>query len=142
MLRKLSIAVFGVGLLMAMGPVLAHHAFTAEFDANRPVKLEGPITKLELINPHTWIHMEVKRPDGKVEQWMVEGGTPNTLLRQGITKNTVKIGTVITVVGHQAKDGSLRANGRDLVLPDGRKLFIGSPGTGGPDDRRDPTVPR
>jgi len=142
MLRKLSIAVVGVGLLMATGPVLAHHAFSAEFDANRPIKLEGAITKLEWVNPHTWIHMEVKTPDGKVEQWMVEGGTPNTLLRRGITRDSIKIGTVVAVVGHQAQDGSLKANGRDLVLPDGRKLFLGSSGTGAPDDGRDPNVRR
>jgi len=142
MLRKLSIAVVGVGLLMATGPVLAHHAFSAEFDANRPIKLEGAITKLEWVNPHTWIHMEVKTPDGKVEQWMVEGGTPNTLLRRGITRDSIKIGTVIMVVGYQAQDGSLKANGRDLVLPDGRKLFLGSSGTGAPDDGRDPNVRR
>ena len=142
MLRKLSIAVVGVGLLMATGPVLAHHAFSAEFDANLPVKLEGAITKLEWVNPHTWIHMEVKTPDGKVEQWMVEGGTPNTLLRRGITRDSIKIGTVIMVVGYQAQDGSLKANGRDLVLPDGRKLFLGSSGTGAPDDGRDPNVRR
>jgi len=129
------------GLLAAAGPLLAHHAFSAEFDANAPVKLEGPITKVELINPHAWIHMSVKKPDGKVEEWMVEGGTPNTLQRRGITRDTIKVGTVIVVQGYRSKDGSLRANGRDITFPDGRTLFMGSSGTGAPQDGRDPTEP-
>jgi uncharacterized protein DUF6152 len=128
-------------LLMAAAPLFAHHAFSAEFDANAPVKLEGPITKVELINPHAWIHMSVKRPDGKVEEWMVEGGTPNTLQRRGITRDTIKVGTVIIVQGYRSKDGSLRANGRDITFPDGRTLFMGSSGTGAPQDGRDPTEP-
>ena len=129
------------GLLAAAAPLLAHHAFSAEFDANAPVKLEGPITKVELINPHAWIHISVKRPDGKVEDWMVEGGTPNTLQRRGITRDTIKVGTVIMVQGYRSKDGSLRANGRDITFPDGRTLFMGSSGTGAPQDGRDPTEP-
>ena len=129
------------GLLIAAAPLFAHHAFSAEFDANAPVKLEGPITKVELINPHAWIHMSVKRPDGKVEEWMVEGGTPNTLQRRGITRDTIKVGTVIIVQGYRSKDGSLRANGRDITFPDGRTLFMGSSGTGAPQDGRDPTEP-
>jgi hypothetical protein len=125
------------GLLVAAAPLLAHHAFSAEFDANAPVKLEGPITKVELINPHAWIHMSVKKPDGKVEEWMVEGGTPNTLLRRGLTRDTLPAGTEILVDGYRARNGSNRANGRDLTFPDGRRLFMGSSGTGAPRDGRD-----
>ena len=124
---------------MATGPLSAHHAFSAEFDAASPVKLQGPITKVELVNPHAWIHMEVKKPDGKVEQWMVEGGTPNTLQRRGITRDTIKIGTIIVVDGFRSKDGTMRANGRDITFPDGKTLFMGSSGTGAPRDGRDPT---
>jgi hypothetical protein len=125
-------------LLLAGAPLAAHHAFSAEFNPNAPVKLQGPITKVELINPHAWIHMKVTKPDGKVEEWAVEGGTPNTLQRRGITRNTVAVGTVIVVTGYQAKDGTLRANGRNITLPDGRTLFMGSSGTGAPRDGKDP----
>jgi hypothetical protein len=138
---KLWIATAGIAALAAAGPVLAHHAFSAEFDANAPVKLQGPVTKVEWINPHAWIHIENKRPDGKVETWMVEGGTPNTLNRRGVTRESIKIGTVIVVAGYQAKDGTLKANGRDITFPDGRTLFMGSSGTGAPRDGRDPTEP-
>ena len=126
-------------LLLAGTPLVAHHAFSAEFNPNAPVKLQGPITKVELINPHAWIHMKVTKPDGKVEEWAVEGGTPNTLQRRGITRNTVAIGTVIVVQGYQAKDGTLRANGRNITFPDGRTLFMGSSGTGAPKDGSDAT---
>ena len=128
-------------LLLAGTPLVAHHAFSAEFNPNAPVKLQGPITKVELINPHAWIHMKVTKPDGKVEEWAVEGGTPNTLQRRGITRNTVAIGTVIVVSGYQAKDGTLRANGRNITFPDGRTLFMGSSGTGAPRDGADSTEP-
>jgi hypothetical protein len=114
--------------------VRAHHAFAAEFDAQKPVKLEGTVTNVEWINPHAWIHIDVKRPDGTVEAWMIEGGTPNTLFRRGVTKNSLPYGTVIVVDGYQSKDGTLKANGRDLTFKDGRKLFIGSTGTGAPND--------
>ena len=117
----------------AVVPVMAHHSFAAEFDAKKPVKLRGTVTKMEWINPHSWIHIDVKTPDGKVEQWMVEGGAPNALLRRGWNKNSLLPGTEILVEGFQAKDGALRANGRDITFPDGKKLFVGSSGTGAPD---------
>ncbi len=129
----------GVGVIAAAVPVLAHHAFTAEFDSNRPLVLKGTVSKVEWINPHTWIHVDVKQPDGSVETWMVEGGTPNTLYRHGLTKNSLAIGTAVVVDGYQSKDGSRKANGRDLTLADGRKLFMGSSGTGAPRDGKDPT---
>ena len=128
-------------ILVAGAPLVAHHAFSAEFNPNAPVKLQGPITKVELINPHAWIHMKVTKPDGKVEEWAVEGGTPNTLQRRGITRDTVAIGTVIMVQGYQSKDGTLRANGRNITFPDGRTLFMGSSGTGAPKDGADATEP-
>lgn len=123
-----------IALMVSGAPALAHHAFSAEFDAKKPVHLEGAVTKVELINPHAWIHIDVPGPDGKVSSWMIEAGSPNVLLRRGFTKNTVAPGTRVVVDGYQAKDSSLRANGRDVVLPDGRKLFLGSSGTGAPYD--------
>ena len=125
--------------IAATAPALAHHAFSAEFDAKKPVKLQGTVSKVQWINPHAWIHVDVKRPDGKLETWMIEGGTPNTLLRRGITRDSLKVGTVVKVDGYQAKDGSKRANGRDLTLQNGQKLFMGSSGTGAPTDGADPT---
>ncbi len=139
MSRKLWFLVVGAGLLIGGGQTVAHHAFSAEIDATAPVKLTGPITKVELINPHAWIHMEVTTPDGKIEKWAVEGGTPNTLQRRGITRDTIKLGTVIVVQGYRSKDGSMRANGRDITFPDGRTLFMGSSGTGAPRDGKDTT---
>ena len=116
-----------VSLLLATAPQLAaHHAFAAEFDANRPVKLRGTVKKVELINPHSWIHIDVKSTDGKVITWMIEGGSPNTLLRRGVNRNSLPLGTEIVVDGYQARDGSNKANGRDIMFPDGRKLFLGS----------------
>jgi len=129
-----------VALTLAMAiarPALAHHSFAAEFDANSPVVLKGTITKMEWINPHSWIHVDVKNPDGTVTEWMVEGGTPNTLFRRGFTRDAVKAGMEITVEGYRAKNGANRANGRDLILADGRRLFMGSSGTGAPIDGRD-----
>jgi hypothetical protein len=131
-----------VGVVALTVPLPAHHAFSAEFDANAPVTLHGAVTKVEWINPHAWIHMEHTTKDGKKEVWMVEGGTPNTLQRNGVTRNSLQIGTMIVVSGYQAKDGRKRANGRDITLPDGRTLFMGSSGTGAPRDGRDPTEPK
>jgi Family of unknown function (DUF6152) len=132
-------AIVTMGLIVSSGDVLAHHAFSSEFDANRHVVFTGTVTKMMWVNPHAWIYVDVKKPDGTTEEWMVEAGTPNTLLRRGFTKNSLLPGTEILVDGYQAKDGSLRANGRDLTLPDGKKLFLGSSGTGAPDDGKDPT---
>jgi hypothetical protein len=132
--------ILGAGILAISTavPALAHHAFSAEFDAKAPVTLKGPITKIEWINPHAWIHMENKTANGKVELWMVEGGTPNTLQRNGISRDSIKVGTEIVVSGYKAKDGRMRANGRDITFPDGRTLFMGSSGTGAPRDGKDP----
>jgi hypothetical protein len=110
---------------MAAAPMWAHHAFAAEFDAQKPVKLKGTVAKVEFINPHSWIHMDVKDTDGKVTRWMVEGGSPNALFRRGVTKDALPQGTEISVDGYQAKDGSNRANGRDITFADGKKLFVG-----------------
>jgi hypothetical protein len=128
----LAAAIAITALTATTTPVAAHHSFSAEFDANRPVKLEGTVTRVQWINPHTWIHLAVKKADGSTEEWMIEGGTPNTLLRRGLTRDTLKIGTAIVAEGYRAKDGSMRANGRDITFPDGRKLFMGSSGTGAP----------
>jgi hypothetical protein len=124
MLKKLA----GLGMLVvlaAAAPMWAHHAFAAEFDAQKPVKLRGTVVKVEFINPHSWIHMDVKDSDGKVTRWMVEGGSPNALFRRGVTKDALPQGTEILVDGYQAKDGSNRANGRDITFADGKKLFVG-----------------
>ena len=139
MRSKLFSVVAGAALLVtaAAVPVIAHHSFAAEFDAKRPVKLRGTVTKMEWINPHSWIHIDVKTADGKTEKWMVEGGAPNALLRRGWNKNSLLPGTEILVEGFQAKDGANRANGRDITFPDGKKLFVGSSGTGAPDERPD-----
>ena len=134
MRRKLALVVIGTGFLLNVARLSAHHSFAAEFDAKKPVKFRGTVTKMEWINPHAWIHVDVKGPDGKVVTWMVEAGTPNTLFRRGFTKNSLAPGTEILVEGYQAKDGSNKANGRDVTFPDGRKLFLGSSGTGAPDD--------
>jgi hypothetical protein len=138
-MRRVLGCVAGAVLVAASLPVLAHHAFSAEFDANKPINLKGTVTKVEWINPHAWVHVEVKRSDGKVESWAIEGGTPNTLFRRGFSRDSLKIGAEIIVDGYQAKDGTNKANGRDLTFADGKKLFMGSSGTGAPSDGRDPT---
>ena len=138
MKRHLVAASIGAVLLcVAAPPATAHHSFAAEFDANMPITLHGTITKLEWINPHSWLHIDVKNQDGTVTEWMVEGGTPNTLFRRGFTREAVKAGMEITVEGYRAKNGANRANGRDLILKDGRRLFMGSSGTGAPIDGKD-----
>ena len=126
---KKALAVFlpvGV-LLLAAAPVWAHHAFAAEFDADKPIKYKGTVTKMEWINPHAWIHIDVKGEDGKVTSWMIEAAAPNSLLRRGFTKESLLAGTEIVVEGFQAKDGSNRANGSVITFTDGRKLFVGAP---------------
>ena len=137
---KVGIILTFSGLIAAVtSHVIAHHAFSAEFDPNRPVLLRGPIVRAEWVNPHTWIHLEVTNEDGSKQVWMVEGGTPNTLLRRGLSRDTITPGTYIVVDGYQSKDRSARANGRDVTFEDGRKFFMGSSGTGAPSDGRDPT---
>ena len=125
-------SLIAVSLSVWANSALAHHAFAAEFDANKPVNFKGKITKMEWINPHTWLHVDVKGPDGKMVNWAIEAGTPNVLFRRGFTKQSLLPGTDIVIDGYQAKDGSHRANGRDLTFADGRKLFLGSSGTGAP----------
>ena len=124
-------------VVLAAVPVWAHHAFSSEFDAAKPVKLTGVVKKMEWINPHSWLTLDVKRPDGAVEIWEIEAGAPNAMFRRGFNRNSLPIGTVVVVNGFQAKDGRKRANGRDIALPDGKKLFLGSSGTGEPADGRD-----
>jgi hypothetical protein len=134
MRMKTAVALTMVVLFMsaAVAPVWAHHAFAAEFDANKPVKFEATVTRMEWTNPHVWIHVDVKAPNGTVEKWAFEAGTPNVLFRRGFTKNSLLPGTKIVLDGYRAKDGSRRANGRDVTFPDGKKLFLGSSGTGAP----------
>jgi hypothetical protein len=131
----------GLAGLALHAPLWAHHAFSAEFDANKPVKFtDATVTRVQLINPHSWIHVNVKMPDGSIENWAIEAGSPNILMRRGITKDTIPVGTKIVIDGYQSKDGSKRANGRDLTLPDGTKLFLGATGTGAPYEVQRPGV--
>jgi len=133
---KLFRVIAGAALLVATAtPLIAHHSFAAEFDVNKPVTIKGTVVKMEWVNPHSWIHIDVKGPDGNVEHWLVEGGAPNALIRRGWTKNSLPSGIEIVVEGFQAKDSSTRANGRDITFPDGKKLSIGSTGTGAPDEK-------
>ncbi|HVS23517.1 MAG TPA: DUF6152 family protein [Gammaproteobacteria bacterium] len=136
MRTKLIGLVAGGGLLLcAAAPVLAHHSFAAEFDANQPVTLEGTVKEFRWVNPHSWLIVNVPNKSGGTDEWAVEGGAPSALLRRGWTKNTLPTGTKVVVSGFMAKDGSKRANARDIVFPDGTKMFIGSSGTGAPDER-------
>jgi hypothetical protein len=134
MRTKLALMVAGICLLLSGVPVWAHHSFAAEFDAKKPVQLRGTVTKMEWTNPHVWIYLDVKGPDGKVVNWMIEAGGPNVLFRRGFTKDSLPVGTEILVTGFQSKDGANRANGKDVKLPDGQTLFLGSSGTGAPYD--------
>ncbi len=124
-----------IAMFLATAAAWAHHSFAAEFDANKHVTLRGRVTQVEWINPHVWIHLDVKGPDGAVVNWMVEGGPPNALLRMGWTKNSLPEGMEIVVDGYQAKDGAERANGKDITFPDGKKLFVGSSGPGAPPEK-------
>ena len=144
MRKKIGVVVagVGVGLLLVSASVQAHHAFAAEFDANKPVQLKGKITRMEWINPHAWMHIDVEKEDGTVESWMIEAGPPGALVRRGWSRESVIPGTEVLVEGYQAIDGAFRANGRDETFPDGRRLFTGSSGTGATLDGRDPTEPR
>ena len=130
------LGVLGLFLAGAAGPVWAHHAFAAEFDSTKPVNFKGTVKKVEWVNPHVWIHIDVKKPDGTLEPWAIEGGTPNVLFRRGFTQQSLTAGTEIVIDGYRAKDGTRRANGRDLTFADGRKLFLGSSGTGAPYELR------
>ena len=132
MKQRLDLFAALAGFLIAAAPLSAHHAFAAEFDSTKPVKLQGTVVKVEMVNPHSWVYIDVKNPDGSTTQWMVEGGSPNALVRNGFTKNTLPKGTEVIFEGFQAKDGSFRANGRDITLPGGKKLSLGSSADQGP----------
>src|SRR5712691_6039840 len=137
MRTKLAVVITGAVLLLAAVPVWAHHAFSAGFDVNKPLTIRGTLTKWEMVNPHSWFHIDVKDPDGTVVPWMIEGGSPNQLIRLGVTKNTLAIGTEFVIEGYRAKDGTNKAVGRNFLFADGRRLFLGgsAPGAAGPDTK-------
>ncbi len=136
---KLPVILSGLAMALCSQASVAHHAFSAEFDASRPIELSGVVTKTEWINPHSWITIEVTGGDGNPETWEIEAGAPNSMFRRGFNRNSLPIGTVIKVTGYQARDGGQRANGRNLTFEDGTTLFMGSSGTGAPEDGADPT---
>lgn len=125
MRTTLRMVLAGVGLLLAAAPVWSHHAFSAEFDVQKPLKLQGTLTKWEMINPHSWFHIDVKGPDGAVVTWMIEGGSPNQLIRLGVTKNTLKAGTELVIEGYRSRDGTNKAVGRSFLFADGQRMFLG-----------------
>lgn len=146
MIRNTAAALVLTALLAVVPCVYAHHAFSAEFDANAPIKVIGKVVKVEWINPHAWVHVMMEREDGATLTWELEAGTPNTLLRRGLTKTLLQPGTAVTVRGYQSKDRlcdpNCKGSGRDITFPDGRNLFMGSSGTGAPRDGADPTEPK
>jgi hypothetical protein len=131
MSTKLAVVVAGVGLVLAAVPLRAHHAFSAEFDVNKPMKLEGTLVKWEMINPHSWFHIDVKGPDGQAVRWLIEGGSPNQLIRLGVTKNTLSAGMELLIEGYLARDGTNKGVGRNFTLADGKRLFLGGSAPGG-----------
>ena len=133
MRMKLAAGLAAAGLLLVVAQVRAHHAFAAEFDVNRPLTLKGTLVKWEMVNPHSWFHIDIKDKDGKISTWMVEGGSPNQLIRMGVTKTTVPVGTELVIEGYQAKDGTQKAVGRNFVLADGKRLFLGGSAGGSTD---------
>jgi hypothetical protein len=130
MRTKLAVVIAGLGVMLAAGPLWAHHAFSAEFDVTKPMKLQATLVKWEMVNPHSWFHVDVKGPDGTVVTWMIEGGSPNQLIRLGVTKNTLAIGTELIIEGYLAKDGTNKAVGRNFTFADGRRLFLGGSAPG------------
>ena len=142
MKANLSVTLLLVGSLLASAPLLAHHSFAAEFDPDQPVMLKGTLTRFEWVNPHGWLYVDVKEPDGKVVNWAIEAGTPNALLKRGLRKSDFPAGLEVVISGYRAKNGTPTANGRTVTLADGRNFFMGSSGTGAPADGSDRSEPR